>query len=99
MVLFCDTDKTLFTYTNEDGGTSTLTLDKSVADALPSSVGGDVHAWIQTQYDDIRLGHKRFEKYIYVQGKQGENLSRRSIGDIIRMAAFLAVANNVVSDW
>lgn len=98
MVLFCDTDKTLFTYTNEDGGTSTLTLDKFVADALPSSVGGDVHAWIQTQYDDIRLGHKRFEKHIVVLGRQGESLSRRSIGDIIRMAAELTVANYVVSE-
>lgn len=88
-------DKTLIPYLNENGGTSTFTLPKLVADNLPPSVG-DVHAWVQTQFDDISLGHKRFDKYINRLGKQGKNLSRRDKGDIIRSVAFNVAAHNIV---
>jgi len=66
--------KTLFTFTDKSGEKSNLTLDKWIADAL-SRMLDNVHAWIQAEYDRRAIG-----------GKSGE-LSRRAIGDMIRIAA------------
>ena len=101
--LFDESDlagKTIFTFNDEKGDKSTLTLDKYVADALPKHVGGDVHAWIQIQYDGIIAGKECFARYISVFKKRGKELSRRTIGDIIRTVAMtLVVSNFDDSEW
>lgn len=73
---YIQADKTLFTFVDEAGDKSTLTLDKFVADGLQGIVE-DVHAWIQKQYDEIIAAVR--------QGK--EKISRRAIGDEIRSIA------------
>lgn len=88
------TDKTIFTFSDEHGDKSTLTLDKDVADALPEYVG-DVHAWIQIQYEGICAGNKGFARYIKAYNKRGKELSRRSVGDIIRFLAHDIAFSNI----
>lgn len=88
MVEFCDGEKMTVSYTNEDGGSSRITMKKSLADAIESITGQKFSEWVQTQHDDIIAGHERFNKYIRVHKIEGRPLSRRKIGDIIRMVAF-----------
>lgn len=80
---YIQADKTLFTFVDDAGDKSTLTLDKFVADGLQSIVG-DVHAWIQKQYDE-RSAAARQSK---------EKISRRAIGDEIRSIALKLYVNN-----
>lgn len=94
MSLFCEIEKTIFTFIYETGESSTLTLDKTVADELPRFVG-DVHAWIQTQYDGIRAREERYEKYINAVKKRGGEPSRRAIGDTIRFVATMLVSSDI----
>lgn len=85
MQSYSETDKTLFTFDGEDGK-STLTLDKSVADALQTQIP-DIHAWIQKLYDGINVREERYTKYINSFSKQGGKLTRLEIGNIIRFIA------------
>lgn len=94
MPIFCEAEKTIFTFTYKTGEPSTLVLGKSVADELPRFVG-DVHAWVQTQYDGIRAGEERYAKYINAVKKRGGKLSRRAIGDTIRFIATMLVSSDV----
>ncbi|CAH1204068.1 conserved hypothetical protein [Candidatus Nitrotoga sp. BS] len=75
-----ETNKTLFPFIDKAGYKSIITLDKFTADALPKIVG-DVHTWVQTQYEKIIAGEKK--------------LSRRAVGDIIRRIAFTLVINDI----
>jgi|GEM_PF-5095192 len=65
MQTYCEADKTIFTFINDTDDTSTLTLDKVVADGLQRCVG-DVHAWVKLQYDGVIAGDPRFTRYINV---------------------------------
>jgi len=65
-------NKILYTFYDVFGNVSTLTLDKYVAESIVKK-HGDVHRWIQKQYDEIVL--KRIE------------VTRRSVGDLIRARA------------
>lgn len=87
-------DKTIFTFIDDAGEKTTLTFDKSVADALQKCVD-NVHAWIQTEYDEIIAGKKNIARYIKASKMRGEDLSRRSIGDIIRTVAMLRVMSEI----
>ncbi|PIW93818.1 MAG: hypothetical protein COZ86_04375 [Candidatus Moranbacteria bacterium CG_4_8_14_3_um_filter_41_13] len=88
------TGKTVFTFINESGDESTLSLDKFVADKLARSVG-DIHAWIQAQYQGIIAGEECFAKVIKSFKRRGEPFSRRTIGDIIRVVAFMRIASEI----
>lgn len=68
-----ESQKTLYTFIDMDGESSTLTLDKWISDSLIKQVG-DVHQWIQKTYNF------HISKYA--------NTSRRSTGDAIRQKAF-----------
>lgn len=94
MHTYSEEDKTLFTFIDETGEQSKLTLDKSVADALTAIVG-DVHAWIQTVYDGISAGEVQYAKYINHVVKRGGDLTRLAIGNIIRLIAFLTILNSI----
>jgi len=85
-------DKTIFTFYDESGSISTLTLDKFVADSLQLIVG-DVHAWIQKQYNDILANEVRYKKYIKSSWGANGELTRRAIGDIIRATAINAIGS------
>jgi hypothetical protein len=65
--------KTLYTFIDIHGESSTLTLDKHVSDSLQKQVG-DVHQWIQKAYNFY------ISKYT--------NRSRRATGDAIRRKAY-----------
>ena len=95
MQTFCEADKTIFTFTDKSGDTSTLTLEKAVADGLQRCIG-DAHAWIQRQYDGIIAGEPRFTKYIITlfPDQKGE-LSRRAIGDTIRLVASIEAFRDI----
>ena len=88
------TAKTIFTFLDESGDESTLSLDKFVADKLARSVG-DIHAWIQAQYHGIRAGEERFVRVTKTFKPRGKSLSRRTIGDIIRVVAFMRIASEI----
>ena len=88
------TGKTIFTFIDETGNESTLTLDKFVADRLTRCVG-DIHAWIQAQYHGIRAGEERFVRVTKTFKPRGKSLSRRTIGDIIRVVAFMRIASEI----
>lgn len=88
MVEFCDGEKMTVSYTNANGGSSRFTIGKSFADAIESITGKKLSAWVQTQHDDLIADHERFSKYIHVPKIEGQPLSRREIGDIIRRVAF-----------
>lgn len=94
MQSFSDTDKTIFTFIDKFGEKSTLTLDKHVADALQNVVG-DIHAWIQTQYDAIDAGKIQYKRYINAARKHGEELSRLAIGNIIRLIATVLAFSDI----
>lgn len=79
---------TIFPFTDEAGEKSTLTLDKYVADNLPRYViNGDVHTWIQTQYNGILAGEVCCERFVIGSNKRKRAFSRRFVGDIIRAVA------------
>lgn len=66
-------DKILYPFNDYSGETSTLTLDKVPAETLQKELG-DVHVWVQSQYNDLSKVHG--EAY------------RRFIGDLIRERAW-----------
>lgn len=77
-------DKTKFTFTDQFGESSLLTLDKWVADPLQEIVG-DVHYWIQLEYEKIT------EKCIEKQ----KQLTRLAIGNIIRKKAITLISKYI----
>ena len=94
MQTFIEESKTLFTFTDEMSEKSTLTFDKHVADSLHTIVG-DVHSWIQQQYDGIIAGDKRYVKYINAVVLNNGELTRLAIGNIIRLVASMLIIENV----
>lgn len=81
-----ESNKTIFTFTDKTGQTSTFTLNKNTADALPMYVGGNVHAWVQSEYDGIVAGDSHYAKYFDLLGDHKE-ITRLAIGNIIRYVA------------
>lgn len=77
-------DKTQFTFTDEFGERSFLTLDKWIADPLQEIVG-DVHNWIQLEYEKV------MKKCIEKQ----KQLSRLAIGNIIRKKAIALISRYI----
>ena len=72
-------EKTIYSFTDESGSGSTITVEKWVGDLLQASLP-DVHAWIQGQYDKVldRL----------------PLISRRQRGDVLRELAKCEAAKN-----
>jgi hypothetical protein len=68
---FCD-DKTTYKITDEDGQTSSITVDKWVADLLQENLP-NVHLWIQEKYD--------------LACKKLPHLTRRGRGNAVRERA------------
>ena len=95
MVIFCDGKTTTISYINENGGSSRITIEKIVADNISLMNGQSLSNYIQAQVHDIRNGHKRFEKYFQHLGCTLESLTRRKMGDIIRLAALDDFANSI----
>lgn len=79
-----ESQKTLYTFTDNYGDTSTLTLDKYLAESLQRQIG-DVHKWIQETYN------------LYINRSTEE--SRRSIGDSIRQRAMQVFLSEPAEDF
>lgn len=79
-----DDQKTLYTFTDLYGDTSTLTLDKYLAESLHRQIG-DVHQWIQETYD------------LFIT--RATNVSRRAVGDAIRQRAMRVFMAEEISDF
>lgn len=71
--------KTTYSFIDEHGEKSTITIEKWAADFLQESLP-DVHKWVQETY--TRVCEKR------------SHLSRRKKGDIVRMLAFREAEKN-----
>ena len=71
--------KTTYSFVDEDGVKSTITIEKWAADLLQESLP-DVHKWVQDTYN--RVCEKR------------AHLSRRKKGDVVRMLAFREAEKN-----
>ena len=71
--------KTTYSFVDEDGVKSTITIEKWAADLLQESLP-DVHKWVQDTYN--RVCEKR------------SHLSRRKKGDVVRMLAFREAEKN-----
>ena len=65
-------EKTIYSFTDETGAQSTITVEKWIGDLLQKNLP-DVHAWIQVNYDKVL--------------KKLPHVSRRQRGDIIRELA------------
>lgn len=76
--------KTLYTFIDNHGESSTLTLDKHISDSLQRQVG-DVHEWIQKAYNFY------ISKYA--------NRSRRATGDAIRLRATQIAMQELAEDF
>lgn len=77
-------NKTHFTFIDINNNTSTLTLDKFVAEDLYKNFD-DVHKWVQNTYDCF-------------SNTQG-TASRRAIGDAIRIEAWKVAMRNLPADF
>ncbi len=71
--------KTIYSFVDENGEKSTITIEKWAADLLQESMP-DVHKWVQDTYN--RVCEKR------------SHLSRRKKGDVVRMLAFREAEKN-----
>lgn len=71
-------EKTIYSFTDESGDRSTITVEKWVGDLLQACLP-DVHAWIQNQYNKV------FERLPLI--------TRRQRGDVLRELAKCEAAN------
>lgn len=76
---YLNEEKTIYSFTDESGARSTITVEKWVGDLLQASLP-DVHAWIQNQYDRV------FKKHPLI--------TRRQRGDVLRELAKCEAAKN-----
>jgi len=80
-------NKTIYTFIDLSGGVSTLTLDKWISDVLEEECP-DVHLWVQSQYNRLTS----------LDCSRGSGLSRRAVGDLIRLNAAKFAGKCVILD-
>lgn len=85
--------KTKFTLYDEQGETTEITLDKFVADELPT-IAGDVHAWLQHCFDMAASGLLPGSA-VRLRGKNTPAARRRAIGDAVRSYALRQITDTI----
>ena len=87
-ILNIDDDKVICLFTLPDGEERSITFLKLIYEFL-SEYSGDVHQWVNQQYDMIVRGQMKTPEAVLAMRRvrRGETLSQRAIGDLIRAHA------------
>ncbi|NCQ56145.1 hypothetical protein GW797_07980 [Candidatus Parcubacteria bacterium] len=96
MVEYFDGDKKMtVSYTNEAGGSSRFSIDKELADAIELTCGLKLCAWVQEQYDSLLNDPGILSRYCRALKIDRKSISRRKIGDILRLRALEFISKNI----